>query len=833
MADSTSRSGLPMGFSVFQPAPGAQLEFSPPLGTRQLDGLVHAYIPGPAPIMEKRASISVDFLYCLRQTGQVYKFYAVSPPASATSMSTSPSSDSSCSSPLDTCVGHLSANTSPVAGSWDWSATASLSSRSSPSSQRARRPGAKTSTWPSRHQTRDYSHLPGMKILTKDGRDVTNSASRGCKTKEQRDHAHLMRIIKACSDCRRKKIRCDPSHKKRGADAARPPATRVGVRKKEKDVAQSQPCLRQRQTALQTQQSLGTEAASPSSRLDFLVPTSSLDCDFDFSLPGFDSADENQQSCSTDSWEQFIEYPPADFIPDVDLDMFINNSPLADFQGHSACLDWGSNSSSLGLESNSPPMSYPYMSPPLSSAAFAPPHSLDPSAPPGSSANNGLCNALLPYDAPGGVGMDYKDFNLYSPRSSFSEDDNMLSIGSWRDKCPRPDLLGVQDESSRVQLAQPLASSASRSSSDNGDAREMLHAALVAKQQQLARQHAVLSSVVFTSSGALDCPLSAAAAPPLHGHDGGVEQGTNTSADAMSLGATSRSLADALQRPAESALLHGQPYNAHHDLARMPYHLHATCTTLSSLPCLKDRLQHVSRPSHVTDSCLVRLASPSDAQENTASCSSEQPLVRGLVDATLRCRRLVSTTGSSLDEQACVSTNALGWRQWPQDDGTVAVVASTPRAPCWSTQHPPQPASSVAPTSSAATPAQPQLGLLDTAVAHGNALRQLCTAGQATTKLRTPAMGKLRRAVNVVLALSGFASLLLAHGLCAAPPACSVYVLGAVLVLVTRVANAASRVRAVSTGQASRVLCEVSKRDGGQAACRAAWVTCWRSVAST
>lgn len=52
-----------------------------------------------------------------------------------------------------------------------------------------------------------------MKILTRDGRDVTNTATRGCKTKEQRDHAHLMRIMKACNSCRRKKVRCNPSHR--------------------------------------------------------------------------------------------------------------------------------------------------------------------------------------------------------------------------------------------------------------------------------------------------------------------------------------------------------------------------------------------------------------------------------------------------------------------------------------------------------------------------------------------------------------------------------------------------------------------------------------------
>lgn len=51
------------------------------------------------------------------------------------------------------------------------------------------------------------ARLPGFSIMTKDGIDVTSSAGRGTKTKEQREHAHLMRQLKACADCKRKKIR--------------------------------------------------------------------------------------------------------------------------------------------------------------------------------------------------------------------------------------------------------------------------------------------------------------------------------------------------------------------------------------------------------------------------------------------------------------------------------------------------------------------------------------------------------------------------------------------------------------------------------------------------
>jgi hypothetical protein len=51
------------------------------------------------------------------------------------------------------------------------------------------------------------TRLPGFSIMTKDGIDVTSSAGRGTKTKEQREHAHLMRIMKACDACKKKKIR--------------------------------------------------------------------------------------------------------------------------------------------------------------------------------------------------------------------------------------------------------------------------------------------------------------------------------------------------------------------------------------------------------------------------------------------------------------------------------------------------------------------------------------------------------------------------------------------------------------------------------------------------
>lgn len=233
------------GFSVYQPAVGAPLQFFPPLGSQELDDLIDAYIPGNASLAEKRGEISIDFFKYTIETGADYKFYQVFNSWSSPSTTDSPMStqDSAYGSAFDP---------SPVIPGLDWNLAdldmygfpalpQAPSSGSSPSSSSSRpvapalaaSPSAasstssrKSSTLSSSSRTSssattqiDFSNIPGMKIMTRDGRDVTNSASRGCKTKEQRDHAHLMRIIKACDSCRRKKVRCDPSHKKRSGAA--------------------------------------------------------------------------------------------------------------------------------------------------------------------------------------------------------------------------------------------------------------------------------------------------------------------------------------------------------------------------------------------------------------------------------------------------------------------------------------------------------------------------------------------------------------------------------------------------------------------------------------
>ena len=183
------------GFYVFQASLGTPLQFHPALGTPELDSLMDAYLPSPAPIQDKRASISVDFFDYFRLTGESIKFYQVPDWVSSTSSSPNSVQDS----------GYGSFTASPLDPTWSWplgntASTPSTSASTPQISRRSKKPARQPSAT-------DFSNLPGMKILTRDGRDVTNTATRGCKTKEQRDHAHLMRIMKACDACKRKKVR--------------------------------------------------------------------------------------------------------------------------------------------------------------------------------------------------------------------------------------------------------------------------------------------------------------------------------------------------------------------------------------------------------------------------------------------------------------------------------------------------------------------------------------------------------------------------------------------------------------------------------------------------
>jgi hypothetical protein len=358
-------SSLPQGFSLYQSALGAQVQFFPAVGTKELDDMINAYSPGPGSIQEKRANITVDFLSHAQVTGQTFKFYPVY-------SVDSPASDS-----------FSSFNPSPAA-SWDWSQAsgpASVSSARSPVSAR-KSPVALVS----RHQTADFSHLPGMKIMTKDGTDVTNSVSRGSKTKEQRDHAHLMRVIKACDSCKRKKTRCDPSHKKRTA-ASQPQSQASRPIKK---VAKAAPP--RAQEARRSPPVVAEDAFSIQAPLGW--DASFTFADIDFTMP-FEPVDELA----------------AAFIPE-DYDFFLD--PQGYLSPQTSFASSSSSSSSASASKQSSPSSQLLGESSLGSEVdFA--NSLEYVAP------SQLLNS-------GSSANVYDDFNLYSPASSFSEDENMVSI---------------------------------------------------------------------------------------------------------------------------------------------------------------------------------------------------------------------------------------------------------------------------------------------------------------------------------------------------------------------------------------------------------------------
>ncbi|KAL6836000.1 hypothetical protein J3E69DRAFT_320099 [Trichoderma sp. SZMC 28015] len=387
----SSNAPLPQGFSVYQPQLGAQLQFFPALGSQELDDMMNAYIPGPAALKEKRATISLDFLEHSQLTGQTFKFYPVY-------YSTSPVA----ASPVNS-IATSSFNTSPVNSTLDWSqasASPSVSSRSSISKSRRT---SKSNNMVARYSAIDLSNLPGMKIMTKDGEDVTDSASRGSKTKEQRDHAHLMRIIKACDSCRRKKIRCDPDHKKRSASQTQPQSATKAAKK-----ARTSP------PAVATPAPQKPVAAGVSiSKLDDNPgrPVSLLGIDPTFTFAGLDSFESTDQI--TESWEEFIQYPPAEVEDNYDF--------FLDPQGY-----FSSSQSSASSSSASP------------SKALTPASQQDLLASSGLEEGEGMSSQStspqLPFmqDNYAGSASSYTDFNLFSPSSTFSEDDRMVPISSTR-----------------------------------------------------------------------------------------------------------------------------------------------------------------------------------------------------------------------------------------------------------------------------------------------------------------------------------------------------------------------------------------------------------------
>ncbi|KXX77390.1 hypothetical protein MMYC01_207204 [Madurella mycetomatis] len=380
------------GFSVCQPALGSALQWLPAIGTPELDDMINAFIPGPASIQDKRTHISMDFFEYSRQTGETFKFYPV-PSATFTPVTASPAS----STLYDSGYGS-GFNLSPVTsdqGSWTQSPAAFTPPMPADAGVRSRSSAPKKPSSSSSRQAVDFSNHPGMRIMTKDGRDVTNSASRGCKTKEQRDHAHLMRIIKACDSCRRKKIRCDPSHKKRTASQASASQTEQKPAKKPRKAEEPPP------------------AAVEGAVTDF------VDASFDPAATPLDFAsfDVSFQDIE-EYWNQFITF---------------DQEPVAAATQHVGDFDYDFNSF-IDIQSVSPSSLSSSTSP---SQVFTPYTPAAPGASPivasdvavDATGDVSLDDPTVPYLNPDVLhGTNYVDFNLFSPGPEALDEDPVLQM---------------------------------------------------------------------------------------------------------------------------------------------------------------------------------------------------------------------------------------------------------------------------------------------------------------------------------------------------------------------------------------------------------------------
>lgn len=283
-------------FTITQPFLGAPLQFQPALGSKELEELIDAYVVGDACKQDKLSTVTIDFYNHATvdiNTGSLVRRYDVMPWTFGQSPSQSQSSG--LSPPMFT--------PSPAS-----SATFADSAYSSISTPSNRTRGSRVAKKTKKDTTKKSAEvrLPGFSIMTKDGIDVTNSAGRGTKTKEQREHAHLMRIIKACDGCKRKKIRCDPSHRRASHTNTPRASTSSGPSppQSNQSPAASTPSLSRETTH-------GSEQSSPPvdsfSIEDFvLFPEDDLNqWNPEMSIPGFDT---QHHDFSMTNYENFYDF---------------------------------------------------------------------------------------------------------------------------------------------------------------------------------------------------------------------------------------------------------------------------------------------------------------------------------------------------------------------------------------------------------------------------------------------------------------------------------------------------------------------------------------------
>lgn len=169
--------------------------------------------------------------------------------------------------------------------------------------------------------------------MTKDGIDVTTTAGRGIKTKEQREHAHLMRIMKACDACKRKKIRCDPSHRRSQNDMSRASTTTT-----QSSTASARPSPQYESSPGSSAPALSRQSTQASQSV--FTPSNVID---DFVLFPEDSASWNPDMSQADLGQLNFDINDMDFNAEMAVqhnDFSLYQQPFNDFNfdqqpGHS------------------------------------------------------------------------------------------------------------------------------------------------------------------------------------------------------------------------------------------------------------------------------------------------------------------------------------------------------------------------------------------------------------------------------------------------------------------------------------------------------------------
>ncbi|KAG0650301.1 hypothetical protein D0Z07_2956 [Hyphodiscus hymeniophilus] len=309
-------------FTITQARIGEPLQFQPALGSKELDELVDAYILGSGPKQDKLSEVTLEFFNLAQvdiYTGLLTRHYNVSVSPTWTHLASPHESQSSGCSPSIFTPSPASSMTFADSGYASLSMTPptwnmAAASRVAKKAKKVTKKSAEV-------------RLPGFSIMTKDGVDVTSSAGRGTKTKEQREHAHLMRIMKACGDCKRKKIRCDPSHRKPATDMSRSSTTSSGSSRPKTSPPVSVPSLSRTTTRPSPVPSFGNDSiddfvlfpednAASWNPADLSMPE--FDENLDLSLFNFDISGLNDFNPTFDFFDQpdFHDQPVTSFQTD-------------------------------------------------------------------------------------------------------------------------------------------------------------------------------------------------------------------------------------------------------------------------------------------------------------------------------------------------------------------------------------------------------------------------------------------------------------------------------------------------------------------------------------